>query len=115
MRDSECFAVAEERNSQLSQGYMMKKLEVVCPCCEAKLVIEAKTGLVIHCEEKKSGYSFDEALQKEKERKEKSDEMFAKAFAKEQKRKSSLEDKFKAMLDAKDELDEPPPRPWDLD
>jgi hypothetical protein len=79
------------------------------------MVVDAKTGLVIHHERQRSAYSFDEALQKEKARKEKSDELFAKAFEDEKKRQDSLEDKFKEALQSKDELDEPPPRPWDLD
>lgn len=79
------------------------------------MVVDAKTGLVIHHEARKSTYSFDEALQKEKARREKSDELFAKAMEDEKKRQDSLEEKFQEALQSKDELDEPPPRPWDLD
>lgn len=92
-----------------------QRVEVDCPCCHAKLVVDGKTGLVIHSEAKKSGYSFDEAFEKERERKAKSDELFAKAFQDEEHRRATLEDKFQEALDSKDELDEPPPRPWDLD
>ncbi len=92
-----------------------QRVEVVCPCCQAKLTVDGKTGLVIHSEAMKSAYSFDEALVKEKERKAKSDELFAKAFEDEKHRRASLEDKFQEAFDSKDELDEPPPRPWDLD
>ena len=92
-----------------------QRIEVVCPCCQAKLVVDGKTGLVIHSEAMKSGYSFDEALEKEKERKSKSDELFAKAFEDEENRRANLENKFQEALESKDELDEPPPRPWDLD
>lgn len=94
---------------------MTKRVEVLCPCCQAKLIVDSKTGLVIHSERKKADYSFDEALEKEKQRKDKSEELFAKAFDDEKKRKSSLEDKFQEALRSKDDLDEPPPRPWDLD
>ncbi len=92
-----------------------KRLEVTCPCCQARLIIDATTGLVIHSDAKKAGYSFDDALRQEKERKTKSDEIFARAFADEKKRQSSLEAKFEEALRSKDELDEPPPRPFDLD
>ena len=92
-----------------------QRVEVVCPCCQAKLTVDGKTGLVIHSEAMKSAYSFDEALVKEQERKAKSDELFAKAFENEKHRRASLEDKFQEAFDSKDELDEPPPRPWDLD
>jgi len=79
------------------------------------LIVDGKTGLVIHSEAMKSGYSFDEALEKEKERKAKSDELFAQAFEDEKHRRANLEDKFQEALNSKDELDEPAPRPWDLD
>lgn len=92
-----------------------KRLEVTCPCCQARLVVDAGTGLVIHSDAKKAGYSFDDALRQEKERKAKSEETFARAFADEKKRQSSLEAKFEEALRSKDELDEPPPRPFDLD
>lgn len=92
-----------------------QRLDVICPACHAKMVVEGKTGLVIHHEKQKTAYSFDEALQREKTRKEKSDELFARAFEDERKRQGSLEEKFQEALKSKDELDEPPPRPWDLD
>lgn len=92
-----------------------ERIDVVCPCCQATLVVDPKTGLVIRSEAQKSGFSFDEALVREKQRKEKSDELFAKAFENEKKRKSNLEDKFREALDSKDELDDIPVRPWDLD
>jgi hypothetical protein len=92
-----------------------KRVDVVCPCCQAKLVIDGKTGLVIHSEAQKSVYSFDEALEREQARKEKSDSLFAQAFENEKRRQASLEDKFEEALKSKDDLDEPPPRPIDLD
>jgi hypothetical protein len=79
------------------------------------MLVDGKTGLVIHSEKHKGAYSFDDALEKEKSRKDKSDELFAKAFADEKRRQDSLEEKFREALDSRDELDEPPPRPFDLD
>lgn len=92
-----------------------ERLEIVCPCCQAKLIVDAKTGLVIHSEARRASVSFEDAVRKEKERRGKSDELFSKVFEDEKRRKNSLEDKFKEALKSKDELDEPPPRPWDLD
>ncbi len=91
------------------------RLNVQCPCCQARLVIDPKTGLVLHSQTTKPDYSFEEALRREQERKAKSDQLFAEAFANEKKRQSSLEEKFEEALRSKDELDAPPPRPWDLD
>jgi len=92
-----------------------QRVKVVCPGCQTRMIVDPKTGLVIHSESQKSAYSFDEALEREKVRKDKSDDLFAKAFENEKERQSSLEDKFHEALKSKDELDEPPPRPWDLD
>lgn len=96
----------------MSDGH--EKLEIVCPCCQATLTIEAKTGMILHTRGKKSAYSFEDALQKVKKRKEMADDLFQKAVSDEKRRKDSLEEKFKQALDMKDELDEPT-RPWDMD
>lgn len=69
---------------------------------------------MLHSEDKKSGYSFEKALEQVQERKAKADELFDKAFQEEKKRQSNLEEKFREALKSKDELDEPS-RPWDLD
>lgn len=96
----------------MSEG---KRVEVVCPCCQSRLLVDSRTGLVLHSAHKKENLSLEEAFAREQARKEKSDEMFQKVFLDEKKRQSSLEEKFKEALKSKDELDEPPPRPWDLD
>jgi len=79
------------------------------------MVVDAGSGLILSSTEKKSDFSLEEAVQHQHERTARSDERFAAAFSREEARRNSLEDKFKAALDAKDELDEPPPRPWELD
>jgi hypothetical protein len=90
------------------------KLEIICPCCQATLLVDAETGLVLNAQEKKSGYSFEDALHQVQYRKEKADELFQKAVEDERKRQSSLEDKFRKALESKDQLEEPS-RPWDMD
>ncbi len=90
------------------------RLGVTCPCCQATLLVEPSTGLVLRSQEKKSDYSLEDALQKEKERKGQADAMFAEAFENEKRRYHSLEEKFRKALDSKDELEEPT-RIWDLD
>jgi hypothetical protein len=90
------------------------RLEVTCPCCQATMLVEATTGLVLKSQDKKPDYSLEEAVELEKERKSKADEVFAQAFVDEKKRHESLEEKFKKALDAKDELEDPT-RPWDFD
>ncbi|HXK58325.1 MAG TPA: hypothetical protein PLP42_00385 [Acidobacteriota bacterium] len=90
------------------------KLEVICPCCQATLTIEAKTGMILHAREKKSAYSFEDALEQVKKRKENADQLFQKAVMDEKRRKDTLEEKFQQALEMKDELEEPT-RPWDMD
>ena len=90
------------------------KVEVVCPCCQATLLVDSKTGLVLHSREKKSDYSFEKGLEEVKRRSEKSEELFEEAFQQEHQRQQGLEEKFRQALNSKDELDEPP-RLWDLD
>ena len=92
-----------------------RRLKIKCPCCESTLTVDPKTGLVLHSDHKKSAVSFEDALKREQSKKDKSDEIFEKAFSDEKQRRSSLEDKFREALESKDELDEPPPRPWDFD
>lgn len=90
------------------------KLEIVCPCCQSTLYVEASTGLVLKTKEKKTDYSLEAALKRERERKDKADELFAQAFQDEKRRQDSLEEKFRKAMDSKDELEEPT-RPWDFD
>lgn len=93
----------------------MKKLNIKCPCCQATLTVDANTGLVLNSREHKKNFSFDEALRNEEEKKDKADELFARAVEAEEKRAGELENKFKSIMESRDELDEPPPRPIDLD
>ncbi|MEE2822112.1 MAG: hypothetical protein VYA53_03930 [Acidobacteriota bacterium] len=92
----------------------MDRIEVVCPICDANMVVDPKTGLVLHSEKQKPDYSFEDALDQVKTRKEKSDERFEKTFQDERKRREALEDKFREALESKDELDEPP-NPFGID
>lgn len=90
------------------------RIEVVCPRCQATLLVDPKTGLVLHSDEKKTDYSLEKGLKEVKARKEKADELFEKAFQDERRRHDSLEDKFQEALESQDELDEPV-KPWDID
>ena len=93
----------------------MKKITIKCPCCNASLTIDAKTGLVLNSREHQKNFSFDEALKNEEEKQDKTDELFAEAMKAEEKRAGELENKFQSIMESRDELDEPPPRPIDLD
>lgn len=87
---------------------------MICPCCEARLLVEPSTGLVLNSKQKSTDFSFEDALTRERERKAKVDDLFAQAFADEKKRQGSLEEKFRKAMESKDELEDPT-RPWDFD
>ena len=91
-----------------------KRLNVTCPCCDATLILEPSTGLVISSQKKKIDYSLEEAVKAETARKSQADALFSKAFSDEEKRHKSLEERFEKALEAKDELDDPV-RPWDYE
>lgn len=90
-------------------------LQVQCPCCEATLTIDGKTGEILFSEKpKKKTLSFEDALLQVKKEKETADDRFRKAFAKEESRMKTVEDKFEEALKHADELEEPI-RPLDYD
>ncbi len=97
------------------------RLEVDCPCCDARLVVDARTGSVISHEEAEEplagGADFDRLLADLDTQKERAAKRFDQEKAAFDDRDRLLEERFKAALeraaDAPD--DEPPPRPFDLD
>ena len=66
------------------------RIDLVCPCCQATLLVDAKTGLILQSQEKKTDYSFEKGLKEVKERNEKSEELFAEAFDQEHQRHREL-------------------------
>lgn len=92
----------------------MPRLKVGCPECGCRIVVDAKTGLVIQSERKKQDYSFESALEAITDRKAKADQLFSEAVDEEKRRHATLEEKFKEALRSKDELEDPK-RLWDLD
>lgn len=95
----------------------MEKFSIICPCCEATLVIDAQTGAVLSHEEKKKILgSFEDlqgALDKQKELRE---QLFAQEMSSQKDRERILEEKFKeAMKRAGDNKDVPFKNPLDFD
>lgn len=95
----------------------MEKFSIICPCCEATLVIDAQTGAVLSHEEKKKVLgSFEDlqgALDKQKELRE---QLFAQEMSSQKDRERILEEKFKeAMKRAGDNKDVPFKNPLDFD
>ena len=95
----------------------MEKFTIICPCCEANLTIDAKTGAVLAHEEKtKKLGSFDDLKQQLDKQKEARENIFAQQMSSQKDRERLLEEKFKeAMKRAGDETDKPFKNPLDLD
>lgn len=95
----------------------MEKFEIKCPCCEAGITIDAKTGSILSYQEKKAPIaSFDELkgdLAKQKELREK---LFEQEMSSMKDRERLLDEKFKEALKRADvDSDKPFRNPLDLD
>jgi hypothetical protein len=85
-----------------------KKLHVQCPCCSAKLTLDAASGEVLFTEQPvKKGVSFDDALKQVRRQKETASARFDEAFQKEKSRKDLIDLKFKEAMERADELEAP--------
>jgi len=95
------------------------KLEVVCPCCETRLVLDAATGVILSEERPKKApeKTFDQALSEVRGAREKADREFSKKMEQGKHEKEILAKKFEeAMKKAEKDKDAPlPPRPFEFD
>ncbi|HEX8071782.1 MAG TPA: hypothetical protein VF546_17675 [Pyrinomonadaceae bacterium] len=90
---------------------------LVCPCCEATLVIDAATGaLIAHEEKAKPVASFEEMAKGMEKQKQMREQLFAQELGSQKDRKRLLEEKFQeAMKRADKETGAPYKNPLDLD
>ncbi len=79
---------------------MGQLIEVECPCCHATLWIDCETRSIVQHKKsaKKVHSSFEELLNKEKEKKEKTDERFLQAKELEQAKKKKAEEFFRHSI-----------------
>ena len=93
------------------------EVEVLCPCCQTRLLADAATGVVLHEDRKKKPTkSFEKMLEEDRARREASDELFGNVLASERHQKDLLQRKFeKALEKAAEEPDKKPHNPFDLD
>jgi hypothetical protein len=94
-------------------------INVICPCCQARLTIDPELKTIIHHEAAaKSTPSMDlrEALGTLKSEANRREAQFQQALAAEREKGKVLEKKFEEFLrKAKEDRSPPPPRPIDLD
>jgi hypothetical protein len=95
---------------------MADRVEVTCPCCETKLVVDPGTGDILSEERPKTpGKSFEDAMGEVRSGSKRRQEAFDKAFDKTKRLDDLLEKKFEeARKKAKDEPGRPR-SPFDLD
>jgi hypothetical protein len=94
--------------------------KVICPCCQATLVVDRDTlGVLYFTEhrEKAGGASFEEALKDLKEKEKQKSSRFQQAMAEEKQRRALLGKKFQELQKHAAEHPEapPPPRPFDFE
>lgn len=95
---------------------MSQPIRVDCPCCGAKLVVDAPTGEVLRTEQPpRPGRSFEEALGEVHSRGKRRDEAFSKAFDKTRRLDDLLEKKFEEARKKAAEDTSPPRNPFDTD
>ncbi len=90
---------------------------VICPCCEATLLVDAKTGAIISHQEKAKPLASFEEMAKEMERKKQTrEQVFAQELGSVKDRERILEEKFReAMKRAEKDKDKPYINPLDVD
>jgi uncharacterized Zn finger protein (UPF0148 family) len=90
---------------------------IICPCCEAKLTVDAATGAILSHEEKgKKHGSFEELQKNLAAQKEARENIFAQEMNREKERERLLEEKFRdAFKRAEGEPDTPFRNPLELD
>ena len=93
-----------------------KKLKIVCPCCDAALHIDQKTGDVLWKEEKKKEHSsLSDMVKGLNAQQRENDAMFNRQNAMQKDRSRLLDEKFKEAQKHVDKSDTKPLRDFDLD
>jgi hypothetical protein len=95
----------------------MEKFNIICPCCDANITIDAETGAILAHEEKgKKLGSFEDLKNDLAKQKELRENLFAQEMSSQKDRQRILEEKFKQALKRADtDSDKPFRNPLDLD
>jgi len=90
--------------------------EVICPCCQTKLTLDAGDGTILLQERpKRRGKEWDEVVEAGEAKQEAAERMFQQNMDRERNADEILEKKFREALKRADKSDAPPPRIFDLD
>jgi len=93
------------------------RFTIICPCCEATLIVDSQTGaLLTHEEKQKPLASFEEMVKGLDKQKQLREQIFAQELNSMKDRDRLLEEKFQeAMKRADKEKDKPYRNPLDID
>ncbi len=93
------------------------RFTILCPCCDATMIVDATTGAILSHEEKaKPVASFNEMLKGLDKQKEARNQLFSQELSSQKNRERLLEEKFQeAMKRADKDKDKPFINPLDVD
>ncbi len=96
---------------------MSDNVELTCPCCDTRLVVDAATGEILSEERPKVDHSktFDSALDEVRGGAKRRSEAFSKAFEKTKRLDDLLEQKFEEAKKKAAKDKSKPKNPFDLD
>ena len=96
---------------------MAKNFEIICPCCEASIVIDRISGQVLlhKAKERKSGGSLESMVAGLESQKSEMEKKFEREIASQKDRSRLLEEKFREALERAEKSDKPLVNPMDLD
>ena len=94
----------------------MEQFNIICPCCEASLIVDSQTGSILsHTEKKKVLGSFEDLATDLVKQQEQREQLFSQEMSSMKDRERILEEKFKEALKNADKDDKPFLNPLDMD
>lgn len=96
---------------------MAKNFEIICPCCEAAIVVDRISGEVLlhKPKERKAGGSFESMVAGLESQKSEMEKKFDREIASQKDRSRILEEKFREAMERAEKSDKPVINPMDLD
>jgi hypothetical protein len=96
---------------------MAKNFDIVCPCCEATLVVDRISGEVLlhKAKERKAGGSLESMVAGLDAQKSEMEKRFEREMASQKDRARLLDERFKEAMERAEKSDKPAVNPMDLD
>ena len=96
---------------------MAKNFEIICPCCEAAIVVDRISGEVLlhKAKERKTSGSLESMVAGLESQKSEMEKRFEREMASQKDRARILDEKFKEAMERAEKSDKPVVNPMDLD